>query len=97
MGGGGHKDPWAVLSVGDNTYIGSWVFINTCRQVLIGREAFVTNHATLLTHNVGHSYIDGFENRFSAVVAEDECQIGINAILYAGSRVGRGAVIGSNS
>ncbi|MES1976559.1 MAG: biotin/lipoyl-containing protein [Pseudomonadota bacterium] len=96
IGGGGHRDPWAVITIGDNSYIGGEVFLNTCRPVLIGQNVFVTNRATLLTHNIGHSYLHGHENRFSAVVLEDASQVGINTVVYAGARVGRGAVIGSN-
>lgn len=96
IGGGGHRDPWAVITVGDNCYIGSEVFMNTCRPVLIGQNVFITNRATLLTHNIGHSYLHGHENRFSAVVLEDASQIGINSVVYTGARIGRGAVVGSN-
>lgn len=97
IGGGGHRDPWAVITIGDNCYIGSEVFLNTCRPVLVGRNVFITNRATLLTHNVGHSYLHGHENRFAAVVLEDVSQVGINTVIYAGARIGRGAVVGSNS
>lgn len=96
IGGGGHRDPWAVIAIGDNCYIGSEVFLNTCRPVLIGQNVFITNRATLLTHNIGHSYLHGHENRFSSVVLEDTSQVGINTVVYAGARVGRGAVVGSN-
>ncbi len=96
IGGGGHRDPWAVIVIGDNCYLGAELFINTCRPVLIGRNAFVTNRATLLTHNIGHSYIHGHENKFAAVVLEDLTQVGINTVVYAGARIGRGAVVGSN-
>jgi acetyltransferase-like isoleucine patch superfamily enzyme len=96
IGGGGHRDPWAVIAIGDNCYIGGEVFMNTCRPVLIGQNVFITNRATLLTHNIGHSYLHGHENRFSAVVLEDASQIGINSVVYTGARVGRGAVVGSN-
>ena len=97
IGGGGHRDPWAVITIGDNCYIGSEVFLNTCRPVLVGRNVFITNRATLLTHNVGHSYLHGHENRFAAIVLEDVSQVGFNAVIYAGARIGRGAVVGSNS
>lgn len=96
VGGGGNRDPWAVIVIGDNCYLGAELFINTCRPVLIGSNVFVTNRATLLTHNIGHSYIHGHENKFAAVVLEDSTQVGINTVVYAGARIGRGAVVGSN-
>jgi acetyltransferase-like isoleucine patch superfamily enzyme len=97
VGGGGHHDPWALLAVGDLAFIGDEVFLNPCRPVLIGREAFVTMRAMVVTHNVGHSVIDGYENRFAPVVVEDLAQVGMATIVYAGCRVGRGAIVGSNS
>ncbi|HEX3544365.1 MAG TPA: biotin/lipoyl-containing protein, partial [Candidatus Acidoferrum sp.] len=40
IGGGGNADPYAVLVIGDGTYIGDQVFINICRPVVIGKEVF---------------------------------------------------------
>ena len=61
--------------------------LNTCRPILIGRNVFITNRSIILTHNVGHSYIDGYENRFAPVLLEDYSQVGIASVLYAGARV----------
>jgi acetyltransferase-like isoleucine patch superfamily enzyme len=97
IGGGGHRDPWAVLAVGDLAYIGDEVFINPCRPVLIGREVFLTQRSMIVTHNIGHSVLEGFENRFAPVVLEDMCQVGLGAVVYAGCRVGHRAIVGSNS
>jgi acetyltransferase-like isoleucine patch superfamily enzyme len=97
LGGGGNGDPWSVLSVGDGTYIGDDVFINTCRPVLIGKEVFLTQRSIVVTHNIGHSILEGYENRFAAVVLEDYSQVGMNSTIYAGSRVGRGSIVMSNS
>jgi acetyltransferase-like isoleucine patch superfamily enzyme len=97
VGGGGHRDPWAVLAIGDLTFIGDEVFINPCRPVLIGREVFLTQRSMIVTHNIGHSVLEGFENRFAPVVLEDMSQIGLGSVVYAGCRVGRRAIVGSNS
>lgn len=97
IGGGGHRDPWAVLAVGDLAFIGDEAFVNVCRPVLIGREAFLTMRSLIVTHNIGHSLLEGFENRFSAVVLEDRAQVGLGAVLYAGSRIGSEAIVASNS
>ena len=97
IGGGGHKDPWAIITIGDDCYLGSELMLNTCRPILIGRNVFITNRSIILTHNVGHSYIDGYENRFAPVLLEDFSQVGIASVLYAGARVCSEAVIGSNS
>ena len=97
IGGGGHRDPWAVAVVGDLTFIGDEVFINVARPVLIGREVFLTQRAMLVTHNIGHSVLEGFENRFAPVVLEDMSQVGLATVVYAGCRVGERAIVGSSS
>ena len=97
IGGGGNRDPWATLAIGDLAFLGDEIFLNPCRPVLIGREAFVTQRSMLVTHNVGHSLLEGFENRFAAVVLEDRAQVGLGAVVYAGCRIGRDSIVGSNS
>ncbi len=97
IGGGGSGDPWATLVVGDLAYLGAEAFVNVCRPVLIGREVFLTQRSMLLTHNVGHSVLEGFENRFAPVVLEDRAHIGLGTVVYAGCRVGRDAIVASNS
>jgi acetyltransferase-like isoleucine patch superfamily enzyme len=97
IGGGGHRDPWAVLTVGDLAFIGDEAFVNVCRPVLIGREVFLTMRSLIVTHNIGHSVLEGFENRFAPVVLEDRSQVGLGAVLYAGVRVGEEAIVASNS
>jgi carbonic anhydrase/acetyltransferase-like protein (isoleucine patch superfamily) len=97
VGGGGHRDPWATFVVGDNVFLGDEAFVNVCRPVLIGAEALVTMRSMLVTHNIGHSVFEGFENRFAGVVVEDRAQVGLGAVVYAGCRIGREAIVASNS
>lgn len=97
FGGGGHRDPWATLVVGDLAFVGDDVFVNVCRPVLIGREVFLTMRALLVTHNIGHSVLEGFENRFAPIVLEDRSQVGLGTVVYAGSRIGAESIVASNS
>lgn len=97
IGGGGHTDPYSVLIVGNGTYIGDQVFINICRPVIIGKEVFLTQRSLLVTHNIGHSILEGYENRFAGIVLEDYSQIGMQSTIYAGVRVGLGSIVLSNS
>ena len=97
FGGGGHRDPWATLVVGDLAFVGDEVFVNVCRPVLVGREVFLTMRAIIVTHNIGHSVLEGFENCFAPVVLEDRSQVGLGAVLYAGSRIGAESIVASNS
>ena len=96
IGGGGHKDPWAIITIGDDCYLGSELMLNTCRPILIGRNVFITNRSIILTHN-GALLYRRYENRFAPVLLEDYSQVGIASVLYAGARVCSEAVIGSNS
>jgi acetyltransferase-like isoleucine patch superfamily enzyme/glycine cleavage system H lipoate-binding protein len=97
FGGGGHRDPWATLTIGDLAFVGDEAFVNVCRPVLIGREVFLTMRSLIVTHNIGHSVLEGFENRFAPVVLEDRSQVGLGAVLYAGTRIGAEAIVASNS
>ncbi len=65
--------------------------------MLIGKEVFLTQRSILVTHNIGHSILEGYENAFAPVVLEDFSQVGMNTTLYAGSRVGHSAIVASNS
>ena len=97
VGGGGRRDPWATFAAGDLVFVGDEAFINPCRPVVIGREVFVTMRSMLVTHNIGHSVLEGFENRFAPIVLEDRAQVGLGTVVYAGCRLGREAIVASNS
>ncbi|MGO9588895.1 MAG: biotin/lipoyl-containing protein [Candidatus Acidiferrales bacterium] len=97
IGGGGNADPWSLLCVGDGTYVGDDVFVNICRPVVIGEEVFLTQRSILVTHNIGHSILEGYENRFAPIVLEDYSQVGMNCTIYAGASIGKGAIVASNS
>jgi len=76
---------------------GDEAYVNPCRPVLIGREVFLTMRSVIVTHNIGHSMLEGFENRFAPVVLEDRAQVGIGTVVYAGCRIGSEAIVASNS
>ncbi len=97
FGGGGHRDPQALLVLGDLVFVGDEAFVNPCRPVVVGREVFITMRSVIVTHNVGHSVLEGFENRFAPVVLEDRAQVGIGVVVYAGSRIGQESIVASNS
>jgi acetyltransferase-like isoleucine patch superfamily enzyme len=97
IAGGGHRDPWATFVLGDTAFLGDQAFVNVCRPVVIGAETFVTMRSMLVTHNIGHSVLEGFENRFAGIVLEDRAQVGLGAVVYAGCRLGRESIVASNS
>jgi acetyltransferase-like isoleucine patch superfamily enzyme len=94
---GGRNNPYSALYAGDSVFIGDDVVLDVSRPIVIGKEVFLTQRAIVITHNIGHSILDGFENRFEAVVLEDRCQVGMNCTIYAGARVGQDAIVASNS
>jgi acetyltransferase-like isoleucine patch superfamily enzyme len=97
IGGGGAHDPWGTFAAGDLLFLGDDAYVNPCRPVLIGREVFLTMRSVIVTHNIGHSVLEGFENRFAPVVLEDRAQVGIGTVVYAGCRIGGEAIVASNS
>jgi carbonic anhydrase/acetyltransferase-like protein (isoleucine patch superfamily) len=97
IGGGGHRDPWATFALGDDAFLGAEAYVNVRRPVLIGRETLVTRRSMLVTHNIGHSLLEGFENRFAGIVIEDRAQVGLGSVVYAGCRIGREAIVASGS
>jgi len=94
---GGAANPWSVLYVGDATFIGDDVILDISRPIIVGKEVFLTQRSIIITHNIGQSILEGYENRFEPVVLEDYCQIGMNGTIYAGSRIGSSAIVASNS
>ncbi len=97
IGGGGNRDPQALLVLGDLVYVGDEAFLNPGRPVVAGAEVFITMRSAIITHNIGHSVLEGFENRFAPVVVEDRAQIGVGTVVYAGCRIGAEAIVASNS
>ena len=95
--GGGGAATLGTLAIGDLTFLGDEIFLNPCRPVLIGREVFVTQRSMIVTRNVGHSLLEGFENRFAAVVLEDRSPGRARRSRLRRVRIGRDSIIGSNS
>ncbi len=96
-GGGGARDPMAFLRVGDDGFIGEGVHLNTCRGVTIGDEVTVSRNVVVMTHSFAQSELEGYPTAFEPVVVENNSQIGIGCTLFPGSRVGKGAIVLSNS
>jgi acetyltransferase-like isoleucine patch superfamily enzyme len=97
VGRGGSDEPTAVLKVGDRTFVGEDVLLNTGMPIAIGDECFVGQSSAILTHNIGHSYLHGFDNAFAPVRIGDRVQIGVNCFVYPGVVVGDEVVVISNS
>jgi acetyltransferase-like isoleucine patch superfamily enzyme len=98
------------ISIGDQSYVGKEVTIETNAQ--IGRYVLIANRVALVGRN-DHEYSDvGIPVRFgrwvgsvdadptvknSAVVIEDDVWLGYGAIVLSGVTVGRGAIVAAGS
>jgi len=105
--------PSGNIRVGSNCFIGDHTRIWSTIGVTIGNHVLIAHSANILdndSHPMSASqrrsqFIDIFfegQREFSAakmapIVIEDDAWIGFNASILKGVRIGKGAVIGSNS
>lgn len=94
----------AVLSVGDNSYLGYGVQVVSGSEVRIGRHVLVANRVTLNGYD-GHP-LDPLarargeppgEGGDLPIVLNDYCWIGNDATVLKGVSIGRGAVVASGA
>lgn len=97
IGRGGSREPTARITVGERNFLGERSMLNACMPIRIGNDSFLGQNSIIMTHNIGHSYLDGYENAFQPVSIGQKVQIGINCVLYPGTMIEDGAIVGSNS
>jgi carbonic anhydrase/acetyltransferase-like protein (isoleucine patch superfamily) len=94
----------AVLSIGDNSYLGHGVQVVSGSEVRIGRHVLVANRVTLNGYD-GHP-LDPLarargeppgEGGNLPIVLNDYCWIGNDATVLKGVSIGRGAVVASGA
>ncbi len=89
------------MVIGDDTWIGQGVFFHSAGGVTIGRRVGVGPHVKILTsfHDEAGRDVPILESplTFEAVVVEDDCDLGVGALLLPGVRVGRGAQVGAGA
>jgi len=91
-----------VLKIGDNTWIGQNCFLHSGGGLIIGNNVGMGPCVKVLTHV--HEEPDHLEipilfceQIYKTVVIEDDCDIGIGAIILPGITIGRGCLIGAGS
>ena len=97
VGRGGNREPTANLLVGDRVFVGERVLLNTGMPITIADGCFIGQFTSVMTHNIGYSYLDGYDNAFSSIVIGKDVQVGFNCFLYPGIEIGEGGVVSSNS
>ena len=97
--GGGNNH---TLFIGENSYIGSFVQINCCRNVIIEANCLIADRVFISDSE--HSFVDTFtpiinqQTLFKGgVLLREGCWIGIGAVILPGVTIGRNSVIGANS
>lgn len=93
----GGRTPDSRLIVGPASLIGSWVHINTCREVVLDTESAVSPGSMIFTHSFWQSVLDGYPAAFQPVRVGPKAWVGAGCQVLPGVQVGSGAVVMSNS
>jgi acetyltransferase-like isoleucine patch superfamily enzyme len=95
---GYHKN---TMRIGDETWIGQQAFLHSAGGIEIGARVGIGPGVRIITSShaeagrdipILHSPIE-----FAPVVIEDDCDLGVGAIVLPGVRIGRGAQIGAGA
>jgi acetyltransferase-like isoleucine patch superfamily enzyme len=89
------------LVIGDDTWIGQGVFFHAAGGITIGRSVGVGPFVKILTSYHDEAGRDvpilAAPLTFAPVVVEDDCDLGVGAILLPGITVGRGVQVGAGA
>lgn len=90
-----------VLEIGDNTWVGQQCFIHSAGGVSIGRNVGVGPGVKILSsyHEEEGIEVPILASRlaFAAVTIDDDCDIGVGAIVLPGVHIGKGAQVGAGA
>ena len=89
------------LAIGDDTYIGQMTYINSAGGVTIGSRVGIGPCVKIMSSYHSEEGKDVpvllCDLEFAEVVIEDDCDIGMGAIILPGRRVGKGSIIGAGA
>jgi acetyltransferase-like isoleucine patch superfamily enzyme len=89
------------LVIGDDTWIGQFCYINSAGGVAIGSRVGIGPGVKIMSSRHGeegrHVPVLLCDLEFAPVVIEDDCDIGMGAIILPGRKVGRGSIIGAGA
>lgn len=90
------------LTIGNRVHIGAYAMIIAANKIEIGNNIVMSERVTILDHY--HNYQDVEEPIIDQpiiskgeLVIENECFIGINAVIVGNIRIGKHSVVGANS
>lgn len=89
------------MVIGDDTWIGQFCYINSAGGVRIGSRVGIGPGVKIMSSKHGeegrHVPVLMCDLEFAEVVVEDECDIGMGAIILPGVTVGRGSQVGAGA
>jgi acetyltransferase-like isoleucine patch superfamily enzyme len=91
-----------LMEIGSDTWIGQCCFFHSAGGLTIGSRVGVGPHVKILTSSHRDQGRDGpplldSPLELAAVVIEDECDIGIGAVILPGVRIGKGTQVGAGA
>jgi acetyltransferase-like isoleucine patch superfamily enzyme len=89
------------LSIGDDTWLGQFCYINSAGGVKIGSRVGIGPGVKIMSSKHGEEGRDVpilmCDLEFAQVVLEDDCDIGMGAIILPGVTVGKGSQVGAGA
>jgi len=89
------------MVIGDDTWIGQFCYINSAGGVEIGSRVGIGPGVKIMSSRHGEEGRDVpillCDLEFARVVVEDDCDIGMGAIILPGVTVGRGSQVGAGA
>lgn len=89
------------LVIGDHTWIGQFCYINAAGGVRIGSTVGIGPGVKIMSSKHGeegrHVPVLLCELEFAPVIIEDDCDIGMGAIILPGMTIGKGSIVGAGA
>lgn len=89
------------MRIGDHTWVGQACFFHSAGGIVIGKNVGIGPHVKILTsrHAEEGIHIPILHSRIeeAPVIIEDDCDLGIGAIILPGVTIGRGSQIGAGA
>ena len=87
--------PWK-LSIGDNSWIGDNAVLYSLGEIVIGKNAVVSQKSYLCTGSHDYNKID-FPINCKKITVEDECWLATDVYVGPGVTIGKATVVGARS
>jgi acetyltransferase-like isoleucine patch superfamily enzyme len=89
------------MTIGDDTWIGQFCYINSAGGVKIGSRVGIGPGVKIMSSQHGEEGrqvpVMMCDLEFARVTIQDDCDIGMGAIILPGRTVGRGSIVGAGA